>query len=563
MTDRCEPRLVPDEAWFARIVDQMPASVYVTDAEGKLIYANRRAAQLVGREPVIDQDRFSIALRLLTNEGELVAAEDSPLAIALRDGVSVCGDELILERPDGGRVPILPRAAPLFDADGRLSGGFAVFFDISARRQAEERLADSYRRDLLTGLPNRREFSAHLEAEIANASASGSGLIAMRLEIDGLKAFNDEYGHNVGDSILVEASRRLRAALPDGFLARIGGDEFMMVSRTSQAGSAAQVLARRVRAAFEADFQFCERSFSLSVSAGCARYPEDGDNPIRLAAAANAALKLANSEGPGSMHMFDVAEQARELERQTFRRHLREAIESNAIKPHYQPLFRADGTVAGFEALARWYHPTRGLVSPAEFVAAAEEESALIAALDGYILRSACQEAVSWARPLRIAVNVSALEFQSGDLPARVEAVLAETGLDPDRLELEITEGVMMTDANRAMATFGRLRALGVRIALDDFGTGYSSLSYLHRFPLTTLKIDRSFVAKLGVTLESVAITRAVIQLGHALGIEVVAEGVETPEQLDFLIQEGCDLTQGYLLGRPMPAEAYSHITSA
>ncbi|WP_439499630.1 EAL domain-containing protein [Bosea sp. (in: a-proteobacteria)] len=274
--------------------------------------------------------------------------------------------------------------------------------------------------------------------------------------------------------------------------------------------------------------------------------------------AERAIAALLRQDAPGGLAADpQLAEQR---ERQDMLRHLREAIAGGAIRLQYQPQFRTDGEVVGFEALARWRHPTRGVISPSQFIPAAEE-GGLIAALGAHVLRSACREAAGWARPLRVSVNISPLEFESDDLPALVEAVLDETGLDPDRLELEITEGVMVTDAARAMAALSKLRALGVRIALDDFGTGYSSLSYLHRFPLTTLKIDRSFVATLGVTLEAAAITRAIIQLGHALGIEVVAEGVETPEQLDFLICEGCDLTQGYLLGRPLDASAYAHLT--
>ncbi len=268
------------------------------------------------------------------------------------------------------------------------------------------------------------------------------------------------------------------------------------------------------------------------------------------------------ASGYATLFASEDAARPQERERLSFRASLRDAIASGAIQLHYQPLFRRDGEVGGFEALARWRDAERGQIAPARFIPVAEE-AGLIAALDAHVLRSACREAASWTNPVRISVNVSALEFQSGDLPGLVETVLSETGLDPERLELEITEGVMVTDAERAMATLSHLRGLGVRIALDDFGTGYSSLSYLHRFPLTTLKIDRSFVANLGVTLEAVAITRAVIQLGHALGIEVVAEGVETPEQLDFLIQEGCDLTQGFLLGRPLEAAARAHVTGA
>jgi diguanylate cyclase (GGDEF)-like protein/PAS domain S-box-containing protein len=559
-------------SWFSDVLEHLPACVYMTDPEGRITYFNRAAVAMAGREPVLGEDRWCVTHRLLTMDGAPLAHEDCPMAVSLREGRAVRGIEAQLERPDGARVPFMPFPTPIFDESGRLIGGFNLLLDISDRKQAEKRLAEARRRDMLTGLPNRPALSAHLSHRIAKAGNetadpdfSGhdpAGFIVMRLDLDGFKALNDAHGHVLGDAILVEAAERLRGVAGDAFLARIGGDEFVLVSGPGQAEAEIGVMARRVRAAFDAPFRFNDETFRVSFCAGCARFPRDGDEEIRLVAAANAALHLARPEGPGSVRMFDLAEQEREQERLGFRRDLGAAIAAGQIRVHYQPLFRADGSIAGFEALARWFDPRRGEVAPASFIPAAEE-GGLIAALDAFVLREACREAAGWSQPLRISVNVSALEFQSGDLVARVEMALAETGLDPERLELEITEGVMVTDADRAMATFARLRALGARIALDDFGTGYSSLSYLHRFPLTTLKIDKSFVAKLGVTLESVAITRAVIQLGHALGIEVVAEGVETPEQLDFLIQEGCDLTQGFLLGRPLDAEAWRGVTAA
>jgi len=236
------------------------------------------------------------------------------------------------------------------------------------------------------------------------------------------------------------------------------------------------------------------------------------------------------------------------------------AIAQRQLHLHYQPVFSAAGVLTGFEALARWVHPERGVIPPSDFIPAAEE-SGLILPLARELLRQACSEAASWEKPLRIAVNVSPLQFRHGDLPGLIDEVLVETGLEPERLELEITEGVMITDFDRTMLVLHRIKALGVRIALDDFGTGYSSLSYLHMFPLSTLKIDRSFVANLGVASEAAAITRAVIALGHALDIEVVAEGVETREQLDFLIDEGCNYMQGYMLGRPLPPEQYADLT--
>ncbi|MGO4666309.1 putative bifunctional diguanylate cyclase/phosphodiesterase [Bosea sp. 2RAB26] len=548
-----------DNAWLASVLDQLPAAVYVTDADGRLTYFNRAAAEFAGREPRIGADSWCISHRLLTKDGEHLPHDQCPMAIALREGRPIRGVEAQAERPDGSCIPFMPFPTPLFDASGRLVGGFNLLVDISERKYAEKKIAHLSRNDALTGLPNRFALRSYLAERMERAKHEGESFLVMRIDPDRFKCFNEEYGQVTGDSLLIELARRL-GSIEGSFAARIGSDEFVLVSRHSPGGEHGLLQAEQVRFALEADFINGTARHAVSVSMGCARFPEDSDSETGLLDAANAALRLAKTEGRSRVRMFDFAEQERERERLDLRAHLRQAIETGAILLHYQPQFRADGSVVGFEALARWRHPSRGVVSPSLFIPAAEE-GGLIAALGAHVLRAACREAVRWKEPLRISVNISPLEFAADALPGLVEEVLRETGLDPERLELEITEGVMVTDADRAMATLSRLRALGVRIALDDFGTGYSSLSYLHRFPLTTLKIDRSFVATLGVTLEAVAITRAIIQLGHALGIEVVAEGVETPEQLDFLICEGCDSTQGYLLGRPLDAAAYAPLT--
>jgi len=477
-----DPRRSPGPDSYAAVLDQLPASVYMTDAEGLVVYANQAASQLAGREVGIGRDRWCVAQRSFAGDGSSMAHEDHPMCVALRERRPVRGVEAILERPDGTRVPFLSFPTPLFDAQGNLIGGFNLLVDISERKLAEERLADARHHDALTGLANRLALGSHLANRIDRARREGTGFVLLRLDLDGFRALNDESGHAVGDAVLMEVARRLRAKSGDDFLARIGGDEFMLVSSSdlSEGGSAA--LGEHVRAAFATEFLIGDARYVVRASAGAARFPQDGEDEIRLVACANAALQLAKAEGPGAIRMFDPAEQAIEQERLCFRRNLRDAIDTGEIQVHYQPLFRADGTAAGFEALARWSDPVRGMVAPSAFIPAAEA-AGLIASLDTHVLRSACREAAGWPRPLRVSVNISATEFQSGDLVSRVEDVLAETGLDPERLELEITESVMVTDADRAMATFAKLRALGVRIALDDFGTGYSSLSYLHRFP--------------------------------------------------------------------------------
>ncbi|WP_156395891.1 EAL domain-containing protein [Bosea sp. Leaf344] len=546
----------PDPARLAAVLEALPIGVYLVDRDGFVTYANAAATGLIGR-PVAGA-RWCITDRLFASDGTAIAPGEGPMAQALRGaGAPLEPVETIMEREDGGRVALRQHPTPLFDAAGTLVGGFNLLEDISASKQIEARLALSNRRDGLTGLPNRLALGQDLSAHIQAAEQDGQRFGLLRLDIEGFKSLNDAFGPGCGDAVLVEVARRLKAGLPGAAIWRSGGDEFVVVARLDQERNGATGLAERVVSLFRTPFCHGGRAVPIAISGGLARFPEDAADETRLAAGANQALHLAKTTERGSIRMFDPRKQALAEEQRALRQQLRLAIDTGQIGMVYQPLFAKDGSIAGFEALARWRHPVKGEIAPADFIAEAEA-AGLIASLDNHILRSACREAASWRNRLSISVNISPLEFLTGDLTERVEAVLLETGLDPERLELEITESIMVSDAEKALAALGRLRALGIGIALDDFGTGYSSLSYLHRFPLTTLKIDRSFVARLGETLESVAITRAVIQLGHALGIRVVAEGVETPEQLDFLIQEGCDLTQGYLLGRPGQAQDYA-----
>jgi predicted signal transduction protein with EAL and GGDEF domain len=300
-------------------------------------------------------------------------------------------------------------------------------------------------------------------------------------------------------------------------------------------------------------------AFQLALSIGIAMFPNDGTDATTLIANADAALYRAKHEGRGTSRYFTAAMDQQLRARRALERDLGGAIERSELMLDYQPLARADGTIVGFEALARWHHPIRGLVSPGEFIPVAEE-SGLIIEIGEWVLREACREAVSWPVPHRIAVNVSAIQFRRGQLQQTVHAILLETGLAPERLELEITEGVLIENVSRAAAILRNLKALGIRIALDDFGTGYSSLAYLQSFPLDRIKIDRSFVTRLDRSGSSAAIVRSVIGLARGLRLPVIAEGVETEQQRQILAREGCDEIQGYLIGRPAAIEAYAEI---
>ena len=354
-------------------------------------------------------------------------------------------------------------------------------------------------------------------------------------------------------------AQRLSATLEGAFLARLGGDEFAVIVTESPAPTHAARLAERLLAAVGEDFEIEGHRLRIGLSVGIALYPIDGADGGALLANADAALYRAKAEGRGSIRFFEADMDQRLRERRALLLDLRSAVEQGQFLVYYQPQARIDGEIIGFEALARWQHPTRGLVPPDTFIPIAEE-SGLIHPIGEWILREACREAASWPKPLHIAINLSPVQFRHGDLAGLVHQVLIDTALAPGRLEFEITESVLIDDLPRALSILRRLKALGVRIAMDDFGTGYSSLSNLQAFPFDKIKIDRSFISDLERNAQSATIVRAVIALGRGLNLPVVAEGVETRAQLEFLASEACSEVQGFLLGRPLPIANYAEL---
>ena len=356
------------------------------------------------------------------------------------------------------------------------------------------------------------------------------------------------------------AAVRLQEGAAGNFIARVGGDEFTLVVTTGRQPETAVELGERLVAAFQQEFEVDGHRMQVGMSAGVAIYPADGEDARTLLANADAALYQAKAEMRGSVRLFEIELGTRLRERREMQNDLRVAIQRNQLALHYQPQFRiASNEPIGFEALVRWHCPKRGTVSPGTFIPIAED-SGLIIPLGEWILRKACEEAAAWPHPLKIAVNISPVQFHRGDLARLVHEILMETGLSPGRLELEITEGVMIDDFSRAVSILHRLKAIGVQIAMDDFGSGYSSLSYLHAFPFDKIKIDRTFIGDLEHNHHSMAIVRAIIPLGHSMAVPILAEGVETEAQREFLLQEGCDEVQGYLTGKPQPIEAYAEM---
>jgi diguanylate cyclase (GGDEF)-like protein/PAS domain S-box-containing protein len=449
----------------------------------------------------------------------------------------------------------------IHDNNGETQYLLTVLDDVTEKRRSEQLIAHMAHYDTLTDLPNRAAFNACFSATLERAAANGERFAILSIDLDRVKETNDVYGHSAGDALLQEGARRLQTAAGGAFIARIGGDEFILIVADGAQPLAAAAVADRLLAAFVDDFMIEGKRVQIGLGIGGAVYPTDGTDAKTLMVNADAALYRAKAEPRASVVFFEPEMGVLRQERYDMQEDLRLAIDRGETSLHYQPQFRITGEVIGFEALARWQCPTRGMVPPATFIPIAEEYS-LIIPLGEWALREACREAATWPQPLTIAVNVSPIQFHHGDLPSIVHSILLETGLAPGRLTLEITEGVLINDFSRALSILCKLKSIGVQIALDDFGKGYSSLSYLHSFAFDKIKIDRAFISDLEQNRHSRAIVHAVVGLGHSLKIPILAEGVETEAQRAFLVQEGCDEIQGYLSGRPLPIGHYTELMS-
>jgi diguanylate cyclase (GGDEF)-like protein/PAS domain S-box-containing protein len=430
------------------------------------------------------------------------------------------------------------------------------------RKQAEDRIRFLDQNDALTGLPNRTHLDPVIDHALRNAAQAGCELAIVFIDIDSFKIVNEGLGHRAGDDVLKVIAGRLLSILgPRETAARFSGDEFVVLLR--EAGLESGVTLARLaalRVAVGAPISIDGRIFHLTSSMGVAHYPRDGTTVDALMANAHAALFRAKEFGRDNVQLF-TSEMKLGLEGRLFRQEeMRRGLREDEFLLHYQPqVSLVTGQVEGVEALVRWRHPTLGLLSPGDFIPLAEQ-TGLIVKLGDWVLRTACRQARAWQQdglpPVAVSVNVSARQFREPDWVGQVAAALTESDLDPRWLELELTESLIMQDPRNAVVTMQALRDLGVRIAIDDFGTGYSNLSSLNTFPISRLKIDQSFVRGVPGTVGDSAITGAVISLGHQLGLSVIAEGVETAAQMDFLREKGCDAVQGYFVGRPMPAAA-------
>jgi len=443
---------------------------------------------------------------------------------------------------------VAERTQGLVQANERLQS------EIAERHRSEQQVQYLAHHDALTGLPNRRLFAEQLQLALANARATGGTAALIFLDLDGFKTINDSLGHSVGDALLVEVGRRLRDTVGDRCVARLGGDEFALLCAGSNPAAQAEDMTRRVLASLAERFAIGQQEFIVGASAGIAIAEAADTSAELLIQRSDLAMYRAKQTRRGSYCFFEAGMDAAAQARRAMEMDLRQAMARNQLHLNYQPIMSEGGRrIRSFEALLRWSRPGFGLVPPSEFVPIAES-TGLIVGIGEWVLREACAEAASWPGDIRLAVNLSSVQFGNGNLVPMVLSALAYSGLPPHRLELEVTESVMLEGTSDNLHTLVQLKELGVRIAMDDFGTGYSSLSYLRRFRFDTIKIDQSFVRDMGDAAESRAVVKAVAGLGRNFGMETVAEGIETHQQLRYVQEEGCDQAQGYLFSKPMLA---------
>lgn len=516
------------------------------DATNRLKVVNRRFCEIFGlpRENIQPGITYGEILKLSVAAGNHANKTASELLAENAQFMSQHTNGTRFYELSGGRV-VACVYRPTSDG-----GWVATYEDVTERRQAEAKIIYMARHDALTNLPNRVLFRENLEQSLAR----GDELAILFLDLDRFKGVNDALGHPIGDALLCAVTERLKLAVREAdTVARLGGDEFAIVQIGARPTDATE-LARRLIEAISEPFEILGNQVVVGTSIGIAIAPTDGTEPDQLLKNADMALYRAKSDGRGAFHFFQAEMDARMQARRALELDLRKALTSGEFELYYQPLVElATRDVSGFEALVRWNHPERGLIAPDNFIPILEEIG-LISALGDWVLKQACLEAVKWPSKLTVAVNLSAAQFRNPTLSLSVASALATSGLAASRLELEITETVLLQDDRLVLDALHQIRNLGVKISMDDFGTGYSSLSYLRSFPFDKIKIGRSFVQELGKKNDCVAIIHAVAHLGSSLGMITTAEGVETQEQLEILQAEGCDQGQGYLFSPPRPA---------
>ena len=529
-------------------LENMSQGLCMFDPQGRILLFNERYSEMMGRTGMPLKGRLLVdVLTDLRSAGQWDSDPEELVAGLIAEAqAGITATRMIIQNG---------RSIRIVDQPMRGGGWVATFEDITEWQQAPQQISHMARHDALTNLPNRTLFREQLEQALRLVKRSDQ-LAVLCLDLDHFKEINDSLGHPIGDALLMEVGRRLGECVTENdTVARLGGDEFAIVQFCKDCDpSAVASLASHIVERISQPYTIGEHQLVIGVSIGISLAPEDGKNPDELLKKADLALYRAKADGRGTYRFFETGMDARAQARRLLELDLRAALKRSEFEVHYQPIrdVVADRVVA-FEALVRWNHPLRGMISPISFIPLAEE-TGLIVQLGDWVLRQACTDAAGWPQDVDVAVNLSPLQFRNPNLVSAVKAALGRSGLAANRLELEITESVLLQNSETTLAVLHELRALGVRISLDDFGTGYSSLSYLRSFPFDKIKIDRSFVTELATREDSMAIVRAVTGLGKSLGIVTTAEGVETDAQFELLRREGCTQVQGYLFSRPRPA---------
>jgi diguanylate cyclase (GGDEF)-like protein/PAS domain S-box-containing protein len=572
MMDRRATNAILLENQVANItLDSIGEAVLRTDRQGNIVYVNRIAENMTGwnREealgrPVADVLRIVdvVSRALVRNAVELVMQEDKTARVTAN-----CVN-CILVRRDGVEIGIENTVTPIHDQDGSVIGAVVAFHDVSLARARSLEMSHLAQHDSLTDLPNRMLFNDRLTQAISLAVRQGKQLAVMFVDLDHFKKINDSLGHGVGDKLLQSVAGRLVTCVRrTDTVSRLGGDEFVVLLSQVEHGEDAAFSARKILRALAAPHIVDGKSLDVNVSIGVSTYPKDGPDAESLMNKADTAMYEAKQTGRNNFQFFRRDMHARLADRQLLEADLRYALGRNEFLLHYQPKFDLQTKqITGVEALIRWANPQRGIVSPGQFVPIAEE-CGLILPIGRWVLLEACRQARLWNDAglgvVPVAVNVSASELADKDFVSGVRAVLIATGVEPANLELELTESVLMQDAESTVRTLGALKAMGVRLAIDDFGTGYSSFTYLRRFPVDALKRHQSFVQEITADPGDATIVSAMINIGKSLKQRVIAEGVETRAQLNFLQRHGCNEGQGYYFSRPVVPEQAEKLIEA
>lgn len=551
------------EKWRADLaLNAIADAVICTDSEGIVNYLNDAAVRVTGWEREVALGvSLGLVFKIMNGTTRIFEENTAQLVLHKNRSINIPADT-VLVRKDKSEVYVDDSASPIHDSEGTVTGVVIVFRDITQHRAQERKMAYLAQHDFLTDLPNRVLLDDRIAQAIAIAERNKKNIALLFLDLDNFKYINDSLGHLTGDELLKSVAQRLVSSVRSSdTVSRQGGDEFIILLADGTSEEDAAVTAQKILNVLAGVHEVSSHQLFVTTSIGISIFPADGHDAETLLKNADTAMYHAKEEGRNNFQFFRSAMNIRSVERQLIESHLRTALEKSQMVLHYQPkIDLATGEVSGAEALLRWNHPDWGLVYPERFIEVAED-SGLIVSIGNWVLHEACAEAKKWQSmghgKICLAVNISALEFRQKNFLTELRTILAEADLDPSYLQLEITESVLMQDAERSSAILTELKTLGIQLAVDDFGTGYSSLSYLEQFPIDVLKIDQSFLRDLASNPDNKIIVSAIIGMGNSLKLKVIAEGIENQNQLSFLREQDCGEGQGYFFSRPIAAAQF------